>query len=56
MESAAVKFMKKDQYFFPDEKYELPLYANQWIPLGVRTSIDNKIKISARIDEACTGG
>ena len=56
MESAAVKFMKKDQYFFPNEKYELPLYANQWIPLGVRTSIDNKIKISARIDEACTGG
>ena len=56
MESAAVKLMKKDKYFFPNEKYELPLYANQWIPLGVRTSIDNKIKISARIDEACTGG
>ena len=56
MESAAVKLMKKDKYFYPNEKYELPLYANQWIPLGVRTSIDNKIKISARIDEACTGG
>ena len=56
MESAAAKLMKKDKYFFPNEKYELPLYANQWIPLGVRTSIDNKIKISARIDEACTGG
>lgn len=56
MESAAAKLMKKDQYFFPNEKYELPLYANQWIPLGVRTSINNKIKISARIDEACTGG
>ena len=55
-ESAAAKLMKKDKYFYPDEKYELPLYANQWIPLGVRTSIENKIKISARIDEACTGG
>ena len=56
MESAAVKLMKKDKYFYPDEDYSLPLYANQWIPLAVRTSIDNKIKISARIDEACTGG
>ena len=55
-ESAAAKLMKKDKHFYPNEKYELPLYANQWIPLGVRTSIDNKIKISARIDEACTGG
>lgn len=55
-ESAAAKLMRKDKIFFPDEKYELPLYANQWIPLAVRTSIENKIKISARIDEACTGG
>ena len=55
-ESAAAKLMKKDKCFFPNEKYDLPLYANQWIPLAVRTSINNKIKISARIDEACTGG
>lgn len=55
-ESAAAKLMKKDKIFYPDEKYELPLYANQWIPLAVRTSIENKIRISARIDDACTGG
>ena len=55
-ESAAAKLMKKDKIFFPNEIYELPLYANQWIPLGVKTSIKNKIEISARIDEACTGG
>ena len=55
-ESAAAKLMKKDKIFYPEEKYDLPLYANQWIPLAVRTSIENKIKISARIDEACTGG
>lgn len=55
-ESAAAKLMKKDKMFFPNEIYELPLYANQWIPLGVKTSIKNKIAISARIDEACTGG
>ena len=55
-ESAAAKLMRKDMIFFPDEKYDLPLYANQWIPLAVRTSIQNKIDISARLDEACTGG
>ena len=55
-ESAAAKLMKKDKIFYPDEQYDLPLYANQWIPLAVRTSIQNKIDISARLDEACTGG
>ena len=55
-ESAAAKLMRKDKIFYPDEKYDLPLYANQWIPLAVRTSIQNKIDISARLDEACTGG
>jgi len=55
-ESAAAKLMRKDKIFFPDENYDLPLYANQWIPLAVRTSIQNKIDISARLDEACTGG
>lgn len=55
-ENAAFKLMEKDKIFFPDEEYEFPLYANQWIPLAVRTSIRNKIDISARLDEACTGG
>lgn len=55
-ESAAAKLMRKDKIFYPNEKYDLPLYANQWIPLAVRTSIQNKIDISARLDEACTGG
>ena len=55
-ESAAAKLMRKDKIFFPNEKYDFPLYANQWIPLAVRTSIQNKIDISARLDEACTGG
>jgi ribonucleoside-triphosphate reductase (formate) len=55
-ETAAYKLMQKDKLFFYDEDYDLPLYANQWVPLAVRTSIRNKIDISARLDEACTGG
>ena len=31
-ERAAAVLMQKDMMFFPDEKYELPLYGNQWIP------------------------
>lgn len=55
-ERAACILMEKDKYFFPNEKYELPLYGNQWIPLGVKTSMSEKIKLSAILDDACSGG
>ena len=55
-ERAASILMEKDRFFFPNETYELPLYGNQWIPLGVKTSIDEKIKLSAELDKACSGG
>lgn len=55
-ERAAAVLMQKDQFFFPYEKYELPLYGNQWIPLGVKTSLAEKIHLSAILDKACSGG
>ncbi len=55
-ETAASKLMRKDKHFFPNQIYELPLYGNQWIPLGVRTSMEEKIKLSALLDKACNGG
>ena len=55
-ERAASILMEKDRFFFPNETYELPLYGNQWIPLGIKTSIDEKIKLSAELDKACSGG
>lgn len=55
-ERAASILMQKDKLFYPNEQYELPLYGNQWIPLGVKTSIDEKIKLSAVLDKACNGG
>lgn len=55
-ERAASILMQKDKFFFPKEKYELPLYGNQWIPLGVKTTLDEKIKLSAILDKACNGG
>jgi len=55
-ERAAAVLMQKDQMFFPEEAYELPLYGNQWIPLGVKTTLNEKIRISAELDRACSGG
>ena len=55
-ERAAAILMEKDKFFFPNEKYELPLYGNQWIPLGVKTTLHEKIRLSAILDKACSGG
>jgi ribonucleoside-triphosphate reductase len=33
-ERAAAVLMQKDRFLHPEQKYELPLYGNQWIPLG----------------------
>lgn len=55
-ERAACILMEKDKLFYPNETYELPLYGNQWIPLGVKTTLSEKIRLSAELDEACSGG
>lgn len=55
-ERAASILMKKDKILYPNENYELPLYGNQWIPLGIKTTMSEKIKLSAIMDKACSGG
>lgn len=55
-ERAAAVLMDKDKLFFPNESYDLPLYGNQWIPLGVKTTIEEKVRVSAILDKACSGG
>lgn len=55
-ERAAYILMQKDKFFYPNEQYELPLYGNQWIPLGIKTSLHEKIRLSAELDKACGGG
>lgn len=55
-ERAAAILMEKDKQLYPDEVYELPLMGNQWIPLGVKCTLDEKIKLSAELDKACNGG
>lgn len=55
-ERAAAILMEKDKQLYPNERYELPLMGNQWIPLGVKCTLDEKIKLSAELDKACNGG
>ena len=56
-ETAADKLMKKDKFFYPEANiYDLPLYGNQFIPLGIKTTLQERIRIQALFDRYCNGG
>ena len=56
-ESAAAKLMRKDKFFYPRAKiYDLPLYGNQFIPLGIKTTLQERVRIQAMFDGYCNGG
>ena len=56
-ESAAAKLMQKDKFFYPRAKiYDLPLYGNQFIPLGIKTTMKERIRIASEFDGYCNGG
>ena len=56
-ESAAAKLMQKDKFFYPRARiYDLPLYGNQFIPLGIKTSLHERVRIAAEFDGYCNGG
>ena len=56
-ESAAAKLMKKDKFFYPKANiYDLPLYGNQFIPLGIKTTLQERVRIAAEFDGYCNGG
>ncbi len=56
-ETAAAKLMKKDKFFYPDAKiYDLPLYGNQFVPLGIQTTLAERVRVQAMFDGFCNGG
>lgn len=56
-ENAACKLMKKDMFFYPEANiYDLPLYGNQFMPLGIKTTLKERIKTQATFDGFCNGG
>lgn len=56
-EQAAVKLQTADKILYPKQVVkDLPLYGNQWIPLGIKASIAERTKICALFDSYCNGG
>lgn len=55
-ERCATILQEKDKELYDDGIYTLPLYGNQWIPLGIKTSLYNKLSCSSELDQACSGG
>lgn len=56
-ETAAVKMQKSDTLLYPDTVVDdLPLYGNQFIPLGIKTTIQERIRIASLFDSYCNGG
>ena len=56
-ESMAARFQQADEILYPDRVVkDLPLYGNQWIPLGIKTTIKERVRIAAAFSEYCSGG
>ena len=56
-ETAAAKLMKKDKFFYPNANvYDLPLYGNQFVPLGIKTTLAERVRVQALFDNFCNGG
>lgn len=56
-EQAAVKMQQADKLLYPEKVVlDLPLYGNQWIPLGIKATVAERTKICAAFDKFCNGG
>ena len=56
-ETAALRFLQADKMLYPEETItDLPLYGNQWIPLGIKTTLKERIRICSTFDNYCNGG
>ena len=56
-ETAAKKLMQKDELSYPDLVVtDLPLYGNQFIPLGIKTTLEERVRVAALFDKFLNGG
>lgn len=56
-ETAAVKMQKADAILYPEKVVkDLPLYGNQFIPLGIKTTLQERVRIASLFDSYCNGG
>lgn len=56
-EQAAAKMQRADELLYPETVVDdLPLYGNQFIPLGIKTTLKERIRIASLFDSYCNGG
>lgn len=56
-ESCAAKLQAADELLYPEQVIrDLPLYGNQFIPLGIKTTLKERIRIASLFDSYCNGG
>lgn len=56
-ESCAAKLQGADEMLYPERVVkDLPLYGNQFIPLGIKTTLKERIRIASLFDGYCNGG
>ena len=56
-EQCAVKLQQADTLLYPETVVkDLPLYGNQFIPLGIKTTLQERIRIASLFDSYCNGG
>ena len=54
-ERANVILSQKDAVLYPERKQYF-IYSNQWIPLMEKCTLNEKIKLGAKLDKECGGG
>ena len=56
-EQAAVKMQKADEMLYPEVVVkDLPLYGNQFLPLGIKATLQERVRIASTFDNYCNGG
>lgn len=56
-ETAANKLMRKDILLYSDlAVMDLPVYGNQFLPLGIQATLEERVKTAAIFDGYCNGG
>lgn len=57
LKSLVTNIVTEDDYRKVEQPVDqLPLRGNQWIPLGIKTSIKERIRICSTFDNYCNGG
>lgn len=56
-ENCAAKFLAADELLYPDLVVnDYPTYGNQWMPLAVKSTLQERVRVAGLFSEFCSGG